>query len=60
MKISELSAYIDGTIVCNADKADKEVYSAFSSDMMSDVLAFVLDQGVLSLGSSIPRLYARH
>ena len=50
MKISELSAYIDGTIVCNADKADKEVYSAFSSDMMSDVLPFVLHQGGLITG----------
>ncbi len=56
MKIRELSAYIDGTIVCNESKADKEVYSAFSSDMMSDVLAFVMDQGVLITGLINPQI----
>ncbi len=56
MKIRELAAYIDGTIVCNESKADKEVYSAFSSDMMSDVLAFVMDQGVLITGLINPQI----
>lgn len=56
MKISELAAIVDGQILCNAEKADKEVTSAFASDMMSDVLAFVRDQGVLITGLTNPQV----
>lgn len=56
MKISEIAKLIDGKIECNADLANNEVYSAFSSDMMSDVLAFVRDQGILITGLVNPQI----
>ncbi len=56
MKISEIAKLIDGKIECNADLAENEVYSAFSSDMMSDVLAFSRDQGILVTGLVNPQI----
>lgn len=56
MKIKEIATIVGGEILCNADKADNEVQSAFASDMMSDVLAFVRDQGVLITGLTNPQV----
>ncbi len=56
MKIKEICDLLDGEILCNAENADKEVASAFASDMMSDVLAFVKDQGVLITGLANPQV----
>lgn len=50
MKVNEIAALIDANIVCGSDKAELEIDSAFGSDMMSDVLAFVNDRAVLLTG----------
>lgn len=50
MKVSEIAAILNAQIVCGADKGGLEIDSAFGSDMMSDVLAFVNDRSVLLTG----------
>lgn len=50
MKISEIQTLLNAKVHCGEDKLDMEVSSAFGSDMMSDVLAFVEDQAVLLTG----------
>ncbi len=50
MKISRIKDLLGAELFCGEDKLDTEVYSACCSDMMSDVLAFVKDQGVLLTG----------
>ena len=50
MKISEIKDLLDAEVMCGEEALDHEVYSACCSDMMSDVLAFVKDQGVLLTG----------
>ncbi len=49
MKISEIQSLLGAKVHCGQDKLDMEVSSAFGSDMMSDVLAFVTDQSVVLL-----------
>lgn len=47
MKIREIQSLIDGQVVCGEDKLDTdEVFSAFASDLMSDVLTLT-NEGVL-------------
>lgn len=50
MKVSEIADIVEAQIVCGADKKDLNIDSAFGSDMMSDVLAFVNDSAVLLTG----------
>lgn len=50
MKIKEIQDLLQAELLCGDDAQDGEVYSACCSDMMSDVLAFVKDQGVLLTG----------
>lgn len=50
MKISEIRDLLDAELLCGEDLLDEEVINACISDMMSDVLAFVKDQGVLLTG----------
>ena len=50
MKINEIKDLLEADVLCCAENADKEVYSACGSDMMSDVLAYVKDQAVLLTG----------
>lgn len=50
MTIRELSAILDARVLCGNDKLDEEVCNAFSSDLMSDVLAFVTEKTVLITG----------
>ena len=50
MKISTIRELLGAEIVCGGEFADREVYSACGSDMMSDVLAYVKDQAVLLTG----------
>ena len=50
MKISRVAEILEANVLTGADLLDHEVYSACGSDMMSDVLAFVKDQGVLLSG----------
>ena len=50
MTIRELITILDAKVLCGEDKLDQEVNNAFSSDLMSDVLAFVTDKTVLITG----------
>lgn len=50
MKISTIKELLRAEVICGEDDLEKEVYSACGSDMMSDVLAYVKDQGVLLTG----------
>lgn len=56
MKIRDVAALVGGKVLCCEDKIDREIYSACSSDMMSDVLAFVHDQGLLITGLVNPQV----
>ena len=50
MKIREIQDLLQAELLCGEDLLDGEVESACCSDMMSDVLAYVKDQGVLITG----------
>ena len=56
MKIKTLQKLIDAKVLCCEDGLDKEVYSAFGCDLMSDVLAYVTDQAVLLTGLVNPQV----
>lgn len=57
MKISQLAEIIDARFVCGEDKKELEVTSAFSCDLMSDVLAYVKESnGVLLTGLANPQV----
>lgn len=50
MKISQIQSLLNAQVHCCEENLEMEVHSAFGSDMMSDVLAFVKDQAVLLTG----------
>lgn len=50
MKISEIRNLLSADVLCGEEMMDCEVTSACCCDMMSDVLAYVKDQGVLLTG----------
>ncbi len=50
MKISEVKELLDADVLCCEEGLAYEAKSACGSDMMSDVLAFVKDQGILLTG----------
>lgn len=56
MKIREIKDLLDAKIMAGEDILDQEVSSACCSDMMSDVLAYVKDQGVLITGLVNPQV----
>ena len=56
MKIGEIKALLSADVLCGVEDLDCEVCSACSSDMMSDVLAFVKDQAVLLTGLVNPQV----
>lgn len=56
MKISEIRELLDADLLVGQDIAEKEVFSACGSDMMSDVLAFVKNQAVLLTGLVNPQV----
>ena len=52
MKIRHIVTLLDAKVFCCEDRLDTEVHAGCGCDMMSDVLAFVKDQGVLITGLS--------
>ena len=50
MKIGEIKELLNAELLCGEECLDNDVFAACCSDMMSDVLAFVKDQGVLLTG----------
>ena len=56
MKIREIASLLGADVLCGEAQLDEEVQSACGSDMMSDVLAYVKDQGVLVTGLVNPQV----
>lgn len=56
MKISEIRELLSAELLCGEECLGNEVTSACCSDMMSDVLAYVKDQGVLVTGLVNPQV----
>ncbi len=56
MKIGLIKELLSAEVFCGENMLDHEVYSACCSDMMSDVLAYVKDQGVLLTGLVNPQV----
>lgn len=50
MKLSEIANILDAEILCGEDRLDIDMDSAFSSDLMSDVLAYVNKKTLLLTG----------
>ena len=50
MKISKIRELLDAQVICGEEMLEEDFHSAFGSDMMSDVLAFVNDQALLLTG----------
>ena len=56
MKMKEILTLLGGRLLCGAPQDDHEFTSAFASDMMSDVLAFVKNQALLLTGLVNPQV----
>ena len=56
MKIREIAAMANAEVLCCEELLDNEVHSACGSDMMSDALAYVKDQGLLITGLVNPQV----
>ncbi len=51
MIVKDIIDILDGEVICEGN-LDQEIKTACGSDMMSDVLAFVKDQSIISLAES--------
>ena len=56
MKIKEIRELLDAELLSGEEYLESDVCSACCSDMMSDVLAYVKDQGVLITGLVNPQV----
>lgn len=56
MKISRIAEILSATVATGHSLLDTEVKNACGSDMMSDVLAYVKDQGALLTGLVNPQV----
>ena len=56
MKISEIKELLDAELLVGDNMLTNDVSYAFCSDMMSDVLAYVKEQGVLITGLVNPQV----
>jgi len=56
MKLREIKEILKADVLTGEKFLDKEVYSAFGSDLMSDVLAFVNDGTILLTGLTNPQV----
>ena len=55
MKISEIKNILNAEVICGEELLDRDVTTAFGSDLMSDVLAFAKEQSVLLTGLVNPQ-----
>lgn len=56
MKIKDIATLANAEVLACPELINEEVYSACGSDMMSDVLAFVKEQGLLITGLVNPQV----
>jgi hypothetical protein len=50
MTVEQIAKTVEGSIICGKTFKDKEIATACGSDMMSDVMAFYHDRGLLLTG----------
>ena len=50
MTIAEIAGLLDAAWLCCQEEAQREIHSAFASDMMSDALAYVQEDTLLLTG----------
>ena len=50
MTVKEIAAVLDAQWLCCEEEGDRTIHSAFASDMMSDVLAYVQEDTLLLTG----------
>ena len=56
MKIKDLKELLDAEVLCCEENLGRHLYSACGCDLMSDVLAYVKDQGALLTGLVNPQV----
>lgn len=56
MKLRKIMKVIDGKVLQGEELLDREIRSAYGCDLMSDVLAFVENQGMLLTGLMNPQV----
>lgn len=56
MTLSEVKEILDATVFVGEEKLDMEVKTAFSADLMSDVLAFAKEHSLLLTGLTNPQV----
>ena len=56
MKLKEVRDILHAEVLCGEELLDTEVRSACGSDLMSDVLAYVKNQGILLTGLVSPQV----
>ncbi len=56
MTLNEVREILKAQVHCCEDRMETEVHSACGSDLMSDVLAYVKDQGLLLTGLNNPQV----
>ena len=56
MTLREVRDLLGAEVLSGDELLDTEVHAAFGSDLMSDVLAFVQDQGLLFTGLNSPQV----
>ncbi len=56
MKLKEIREILDAKVLTGEEFLEREVYSAFGSDLMSDVLAFVNEKSILLTGLTNPQV----
>ena len=56
MQLCRIRDILDAVVLCGADRLNCEVRSACGSDFMSDVLAYVKNQGMLLTGLVNPQV----
>ena len=56
MRLSKIRDILEAKVLCGEEELDREVCSACGSDFMSDVLAYVKNQGLLLTGLVNPQV----
>lgn len=56
MKISQIRQLLNARVICGQDRLEEEIFSAFGCDLMSDVLAFANNEGMLLSGLMNPQV----
>lgn len=56
MKLNEIRDILDANVLVGEEFLEREVFSAFGSDLMSDVLAFINEKSILLTGLTNPQV----